>query len=317
MTDVGARQCPLCGASDGSAVAKISFDEIWSRLHEEWGAQFSEAVKRLHTVAPSTQLISCASCQLEYWHPSVAGSPNFYQELTASAEQYYNQQKWEFLEASQYLSSKDRVLDVACGGGAFVRGIAQTVGQAVGIDTNPNLEECEEANLVLVQANVEQFAREQVESFDVVTAFQVIEHLQQVEPFVLSAMACVRPGGLLMLSVPNRHRRTLTKLESFDHPPHHLSRWSEIQLKQLAVRLKATMLDLHFEPLTHGQLNSALRQQELQFVPGFMPGRVQFIKGLSRILTAGPMQKIWQLQKLKRRFALDGHTLLAVMQKSV
>ena len=64
-------------------------------------------------------------------------------------------------------------------------------------------------------------------------------------PFVWSAYRCVKPGGALVLSLPNRARCRDFGFESLDYPPHHLSRWAENlenQLSMIAEMLAAEVL---------------------------------------------------------------------------
>ena len=50
------------------------------------------------------------------------------------------------------------------------------------------------------------FAGDHHEQYDIVCAFQVVEHLPEIMPFVLAAMSCVKKDGILIVSVPNRER---------------------------------------------------------------------------------------------------------------
>ena len=197
--------CPLCGSSAAVTISETSYAEIWSHLHAEWGALISDAVKTAHTREPLVKLQTCSKCQLQYFSPAIPGSAQFYSELSSSCPHYYNDHTWEFDYVKNFLKRDHKVLDVACGKGAFLRSIIDSVGVAIGIDTNPDaVSGGNEARLRMHNQSVEDFSVEHSEEFDLVSAFQVIEHLRSVMPFVVAAYRCVKPGGILVLSVPNQ-----------------------------------------------------------------------------------------------------------------
>ena len=73
--------------------------------------------------------------------------------------------------------------------------------------------------------------------FDVVCAFQVLEHVADPLAFIAEAKARLNPGGLLFIGVPNRESY-VGRLRDFplDMPPHHVMRWSRRALAALACR---------------------------------------------------------------------------------
>lgn len=149
-----------------------------------------------------------------------------------------------------------------------------------------------------------------------VTALQVLEHLADIMPFVEAAYRCVKPGGLLVLSVPNRERRKEPGFGSLDHPPHHLSRWSERQCHLVAEKLAAEMVCVVKEPLARAQTIAALRHEEMQRVLPFdFPGRVFAIKVLSRLLLTFPMSLLWRAFGLSHHLGMYGMSIVVVCRK--
>jgi SAM-dependent methyltransferase len=67
------------------------------------------------------------------------------------------------------------------------------------------------------------------ERFDVVTAFEVLEHQEDPRSLLDGCFALTRPGGYLAISVPFRDRRP-NWYEAWDEPPNHLTRWSKRSL---------------------------------------------------------------------------------------
>lgn len=111
---------------------------------------------------------------------------------------------------SPYLKKTDVVLDVGCGDGKLTSLLAKKVKEVYGIDKLRR--PLEFAKLLIVSKNV--FLKEgnaldipyQDEMFDVITAFDVIEHIStsEVRLFLKEAKRVLRPRGLFILTTPNR-----------------------------------------------------------------------------------------------------------------
>jgi len=65
------------------------------------------------------------------------------------------------------------------------------------------------------------------ERFDLVLSFQVIEHLVDPVAFLSGLVACVAPGGTLLVTTPNR-------LMTVSENPYHLREWTAPELLALA-----------------------------------------------------------------------------------
>jgi SAM-dependent methyltransferase len=183
--------------------------------------------------APVTELRACASCGLQYFAPSVAGDADFYTLL--SEHGYYEESRWEFGVVASAIQPDDDVLDIGCGRGDFLRQIAGRPGRTVGADHNAAaIDRLQALGIEGYVGDVSDIAAGEPESFDVVCAFQVLEHLPTVASLLEPALGILKPGGRLYISVPNRNRWSRDAFEPFDHPPHHISRWSATQFHALA-----------------------------------------------------------------------------------
>ncbi len=70
------------------------------------------------------------------------------------------------------------------------------------------------------------------EKFDVITFFEVLEHLDNPGVFFESIKKILKPEGYIAFSVPNRDR-WIKESVYFDYPPHHLTRWNTECIKKL------------------------------------------------------------------------------------
>jgi SAM-dependent methyltransferase len=61
--------------------------------------------------------------------------------------------------------------------------------------------------------------------FDLITMFEVIEHVEEPAKLLREAHSYLRVGGILAVSCPNEARWQPTGRIFVDYPPHHLTRW--------------------------------------------------------------------------------------------
>lgn len=114
-------------------------------------------------------------------------------------------------EARAAATAGDRVLEVGCGTAALTAAFANRGAEVVATDVSLRW-------LALAQKRLSESAAESVElvacaaeelpfpdeSFDVVAASDVIEHVEDPRRFVAEAARVLRPGGVLFLATPNR-----------------------------------------------------------------------------------------------------------------
>lgn len=103
-----------------------------------------------------------------------------------------------------------RMLDIGCGGGILSEPLARLGADMVGADpAEENIEaaraHAEEQGLTVdYRATTAEALAEAGEAFDVVLAMEVVEHVTDVELFVSTCAAMVKPGGLLIAATINR-----------------------------------------------------------------------------------------------------------------
>ncbi len=99
-----------------------------------------------------------------------------------------------------------RVLDLGCRSGALTRHFLDG-NEVVGLDVDrAALEKAAELGIEPVVANVEEPLPFEDASFDAVVAGELFEHLQFPDALVAEARRVLRPGGVLVGSVPNAFR---------------------------------------------------------------------------------------------------------------
>ncbi len=131
-----------------------------------------------------------------------------------------------------------RVLDVGCGVGNFLALAKEKGWECWGIDFDQDAIEAGKKTFGLEHlevADLAQFA--QVHPgirFDLITFFDVFEHIDAHREFLLQVRTLLAPGGHIALSVPYRHGWRW--LLPHDLPPRHLTRWDEKSLTNILAR---------------------------------------------------------------------------------
>jgi 2-polyprenyl-6-hydroxyphenyl methylase/3-demethylubiquinone-9 3-methyltransferase len=103
-----------------------------------------------------------------------------------------------------------RVLDIGCGGGLIAEPMARLGADVIGADPAPanievaRLHAARSGLAVDYRATTAEDFGAAGETFDVVLALEVVEHVADRDAFLAACAALVRPGGILVLATINR-----------------------------------------------------------------------------------------------------------------
>lgn len=109
-----------------------------------------------------------------------------------------------------------KVVDVGCGGGILAESMAKLGGNVLGIDmakaslnvATLHALETGVKNVSYQEIPVETLAKEQPQSFDVVTCMEMLEHVPDPQSIVRACFELVKPGGQVFFSTLNRTTRS-------------------------------------------------------------------------------------------------------------
>jgi SAM-dependent methyltransferase len=160
-----------------------------------------------------------------------------------------------------------RVLDLGCRSGALTRHFLDG-NEVVGLDVDAAaLERAAALGIEPVQANVEDPLPFADASFDAVVAGELLEHLQFPDALVAEIRRVLRPGGVLVGSVPNAFRVQSRLRFLLGRPPEddptHLRMFSPGALRALLVGFEK--VELRFAGGRYRRLSPRLLARDLVF----------------------------------------------------
>jgi ubiquinone/menaquinone biosynthesis C-methylase UbiE len=144
---------------------------------------------------------------------------------------HYHRQRYEL--ALRFISASDRVVDCACGTGYGARTLAARARWVCGLDVSPlAIAYCKRhysrPNISFGVAAA-QYLPLASGGAEVFCAFETLEHLEHPELFLREAARVLKPGGKLLISIPNRVAAGLKRGEK-PRNPHHRREWSLLEL---------------------------------------------------------------------------------------
>lgn len=159
-----------------------------------------------------------------------------------------------------------RVLEVGCGAGALLRELADLGHKCIGLEAAPAA-----ASVARTMTNgtgatqiVSEPAPDWKESFDTLLAFEVLEHIEQDEQALREWLTWLKPGGLVMLSMP-AHMRSWSRRDEWAG---HVRRYERADIMRLTARsnLRLEGLECYGYPLatfTNWLANKRFRNKDM------------------------------------------------------
>jgi SAM-dependent methyltransferase len=190
-------------------------------------------------------LYQCPDCYVQYWTPMASPTDDWYSENYSIA---YGLRLIFALKLLRPVHRKfikwmavqnhSRILDIGCGTGEVVAALRKQGHEAYGVDFGKKAISSAKkhfGDFYFCQSLDDFFKKAPISNLDVITFFEVIEHLEKPQVLVENAKSLLNIGGRIVLSTPSRDR-WCPNLNEWDFPPHHLTRWDIVALDKLFLR---------------------------------------------------------------------------------
>jgi 2-polyprenyl-3-methyl-5-hydroxy-6-metoxy-1,4-benzoquinol methylase len=288
------------------SIARRELEQIYlSKLNFDVRKFIPQHIERI-------DLYRCDDTGYEFFYPfDLQGSPDFYADLYSrdGSDWGYCDGKWEHDFVFTRCTPDMALLDVGAGDGKFMRRAAQTCASVTGIETSPfGVRACREAGLQIHQHTIGEHAEQFAESYDLVTAFQVLEHVADVREFLRSMSRVCKRGGQIILSVPNNDSFVgMQDNLPLNMPPHHVGRWNRASLEKLPTYANWELLRVDTEPLQKANLEWYVSWLESRYLP-----ENRIVRSLYYRLGLGRHVKRFVTEQAH---TILGHTILATFSR--
>jgi SAM-dependent methyltransferase len=208
-------------------------------------------------------ILRCDQCGFGFAHPFVGGDEEFYGIL--HEQKGYPAWRWDYDVAVTEAIDKftgGKVLDIGAGVGNFLRRLNETW-ECYAVEGS-DLTRCDlEASRIRVFRNLEDATNSHAGTFQVVTLFQVLEHIAEFDFVLKQCRKLLAPGGRLVVTVPEGEAmiRQERVTGCADMPPNHLGKWTPSSLCRVLTRIGFECSDAIPEPPSLNSLRANLHMR--------------------------------------------------------
>ena len=195
------RACPLCGSHQAARVVESNIDPAKLTEFAFASRKFPEYMHH--------RMVECASCEMFYanpvFSPEVIAKAYLKAAFDSQRESYFASLTYRSLlrRRLEHLPAKEAALDIGAGDGSFLEQLVSLgFKEAVGVEPS-------EAPIAAAKPNIRSMIRKGLfraqdfgrQSFDLVTCFQVMEHLSDPLLLTRDAFSLLKPGGMFFAVV--------------------------------------------------------------------------------------------------------------------
>lgn len=305
--------CPLCGleAKAEEIIDSRDIVSLWSRLGMNVSYLFD---------TDKISKCQCDKCGLGFYNPPCPGDDQFYGNLAEWDWYYKHQGKSEYDLTAKLLVDGTSLVDVGCGIGEFSKYLPASV-DFLGVElSSKSVGIAKTLGRNVQQLDIINAPEHLKNSFDVVTCFQVLEHVTDIHPFFSALVSLCKPEGLVVIAVPNNDGFMGAGVNIIlNMPPHHVLLWNRQSLSYLAAKHGLSVVKFVEEDLADVHRNLAFSTKikrsinKLLFRPQHVVDVSLFGKVINRLssILARP------LIKLHPKFVLTGHSSIIIIKKTV
>ena len=229
--------CPLCSSSNYCNMKSFSIDEIIDKWIEKREINPIPDVYRHKTLIQK----KCNNCGLYYYNYHLKDSTELYELL--APKNYYPKFREEFYLAKNIITQlkPKNLIELGCGCGNFLSHIKDFVPNICGFETNSKaINLCKEKGVKVTDKSTTDIE----ESFDVVCSFELLEHVFDINNFIINNIRLLNKNGKIIIGTPNPESiLSEINLDILDLPPHHQFIFSQKTFKWIAHKYKLHILN--------------------------------------------------------------------------
>jgi SAM-dependent methyltransferase len=201
--------CPICGSNQSKVI----------RAQNYAGSVTADDIRKLYSASSShvlmDQVVECTSCSLVYVNPRPASELTLSSYSDAVDPVFVSQNRDRIVTFRKTLSKvlhklgetdgkERRLLDIGCAGGAFPVAARDLGFDPVGVEPSRWLADYGRRTYGLdIRNGILKEGMFPRDSFDVVTLWDVIEHVPDPHQLLTLVNSLLKPGGLLLVNYPD------------------------------------------------------------------------------------------------------------------
>jgi 2-polyprenyl-3-methyl-5-hydroxy-6-metoxy-1,4-benzoquinol methylase len=237
---------PLTRNSTISLIERIAIREIILAYRDQYGIDTLEYFGDLEFIELYRETIS-GYC---FYYPfGIEGDSRFYEELQ-KFDWYYMKWKWEHENCLKYLKKGNYLLEIGSANGYFIEKLSSSGYKCCGLELNSDaIERCQKKGLSVFKESIQEHAKHNIAIYDFVCSFQVMEHIANIKEVIEASIKVLKPGGILVVSVPNNDSFLGLGRNYLNMPPHHMGLWNRESLLYLPELFPIDIIRCDLEPL--------------------------------------------------------------------
>lgn len=141
----------------------------------------------------------------------------------------------ELLDIFESYRKTNKMLDIGCGDGYFLREAKSRGWQVYGTEYTDNAFEIGKQKGIIMHQGVLDPGNYHPNEFDIITSFEVIEHINNPQPEIQNIKKILRPGGVFYVTTPNFNsvsRFLAKKAWNIICYPEHLSYYTAVSMNR-------------------------------------------------------------------------------------
>ncbi|MDR1694862.1 MAG: class I SAM-dependent methyltransferase [Lactobacillaceae bacterium] len=230
--------CPLCGGKYYLMTGKMQIDVMIENWLERTNFNPIADVYR-HSFLEKRR---CLDCGLYFYNYHLPDSEDLYKKIMETVP-YYTNYRWEYGAATEFIEKQKpkSLIEIGAGTGNFVERIKNVVSHVLASEYNREaIEICRQKGIDTSTEDISKLNQK----FDIVCAFEVLEHVWHTKPFMENCLNLLNKGGWLIFGTPDPEGALAINGTGFlNLPPHHQFEFSYQSFEYLAKTYNLKILE--------------------------------------------------------------------------
>ena len=184
-----------------------------------------------------------------------------------------------------------RILDIGSGTGYFLNAAKEKGYTVTGIEKDSNAREQATSNFGLDIKDEQSLWAIEDDSFDVITLWHVLEHMENLNEVVAKINSILKPDGVVIIALPNHNSHDAKKYKGYwaaYDVPRHLWHFTPDTVEKLLSKHQFNIIKQKIMPLDAFYISMLSEKYKgscslMQYIKGFTVGAVGYMRSLSDI----------------------------------